>query len=102
MRRAAILAAAMFPRASLPGRGESGPTLVPVSGKWTLDGTPLDGASMTFPPEPGNKESSPGSCVRDADGGYRPKFNDRDGLAVGRYPVLVTKLMPKPGRRSPR
>jgi hypothetical protein len=68
----------------------------PVSGRITLDGAPLDGASVTFTPIP-NEESSGqfgmGSYGKtDGEGRYSLKLieTDTQGAAVGEHRVQVS------------
>lgn len=69
------------------------PKLVPVSGIVTLDGKPLEGASVTFRPV----GSTPGSGAFGAcgpDGRYELKSarTQEVGTAVGEYRVTINKL----------
>jgi len=79
------------------GCGESGPTLVPVTGKVTLDGKPLDGANIAFAPEPGNAYPAIGADVTGAEGNYKLMTNGRSGLPPGKYKVAISKVAAKPG-----
>jgi hypothetical protein len=54
--------------ALLSGCGGSGPEVAPVSGRVTLDGTPLAGARIRFQPEAGG--GSPSYGTADQDGHY--------------------------------
>ncbi len=73
------------------GCGSGGP-LLPAHGIVTLDGRPLDGAAVTFYPEPGVAVTG-GTALTGTDG----KFvilgaKGQNGLAPGRYKVTVSKL----------
>jgi hypothetical protein len=68
-----------------------GPRLVPVAGSVTLDGKPLEGATLSFMPVAGNVISTPGSDVTGPDGNFTMTYNGRAGLAPGKYRVLVSK-----------
>lgn len=66
--------------------------LVPAMGTITYNGTPLDGATLTFlneedPLKPG------GSAVSKADGTFAVSlYGDGDGTSPGNYVVTVTKI----------
>lgn len=69
---------------------------VPVTGTVTLDGTPLDGAEVTFIPtaQPGVQ----GSAVTQAGGRFEAATaQGRHGLPPGAYKVTVTKVILPPG-----
>jgi hypothetical protein len=74
------------------GCGESGPKLVPVAGVVTLNGKPLEGAVVSFHPDPSNKEGKPGEDITGPEGNYKVNTNGRSGLVPGKYHVSVTKL----------
>jgi hypothetical protein len=82
--------------AGLAGCGP-GVKLVPVSGTITRDGKPMADASVTFLPDPGNKDNTPGVAATGPDGGYRLKWQDRRGVAPGKYKVTVTPPLAVPG-----
>jgi hypothetical protein len=68
-----------------------GPALVPAAGIVTLDGKPLEGATLSFVPAAGNAESTAGSDVTGPQGNFQMTFNGRAGLAPGKYRVLISK-----------
>jgi hypothetical protein len=68
-----------------------GPALVPVAGVVTLDGKPLEGATLSFIPAPGNVVSTAGNDATGPTGNFKMTFNGRSGLAPGKYSVLVSK-----------
>lgn len=74
------------------GCGPSGPKMVPVSGKVTLDGGKVPGPGFiyfTTDGEPGSL-ARPGTAEFDAEGNYRAKtFTDGDGLLPGKYRLRV-------------
>jgi hypothetical protein len=80
------------------GCGESGPQLVPVHGRVTLDGKPLAGKTVKFIPEKETPGQGAGGNT-DADGNYtllavRPgATRDRPGVPPGAYRVIVTEPM---------
>lgn len=74
------------------GCGESGPSLVPVTGVVTCNGKPLEGAVIVFHPDSTNKEGLPGEDITGPDGNYVVNSNGRSGLVPGKYHILVTKL----------
>ncbi len=69
---------------------EEGVDLVPITGTVTQEGQPLAGASVSFMPEPGNQENTPGHAQTGSDGRYQLSWDDQDGVARGKYKVLVT------------
>ncbi|MFO0999766.1 MAG: carboxypeptidase-like regulatory domain-containing protein [Planctomycetaceae bacterium] len=71
--------------------GSDKPDTVPVSGKVTLDGVPVEGASVMFRPEgPGR----PGTAMTDANGAYSLSSygEPNDGAVPGDYTVAVIKI----------
>jgi len=76
--------------AMVAGCGE-GPRLVPVSGIATLDGKPIEGATLSFMPTSGNVTSTPGTDVTGPDGNFSMTYSGRAGLAPGKYKVLISK-----------
>lgn len=68
--------------------GCGGPKLVPVTGAVTLDGKPVDGATVTFVSEDG-KNSFSGST--DASGKYSLQEGEKVGALPGSYKVIVVK-----------
>ncbi|WP_337174964.1 hypothetical protein [Paludisphaera sp.] len=71
------------------GDPEDSYPLVPVTGKVTRDGGFVSGASVSFLPDPGNSYQTPGGATTDSSGVFVARFRDRDGLALGKYKVLV-------------
>ncbi len=72
-------------------KGSDKPDTVPVSGKVTLDGVPVEGASVMFRPEgPGR----PGTAMTDANGMYSLSSygEPNDGAVPGVYTVAVIKI----------
>lgn len=79
--------------------GSDKPDTVPVSGKVTLDGVPVEGASVMFRPEgPGR----PGTAMTDANGMYSLSSygEPNDGAVPGEYTVAVIKIG-GPGASAP-
>jgi hypothetical protein len=74
-------------------------TLVPVSGTVTHNGKPLEGANLTFTPDPSNPEQTPGGDVTGPTGNYKAMYRGRSGLAAGKYRVLVSKTILPPGMK---
>ena len=68
-----------------------GPKLVPASGIVTLDGEPLEGATVSFVPVDGNPISTSGSDVSGPNGNFQMSYDGRAGLAPGKYKVMVSK-----------
>ena len=70
--------------------GSDRPSIAPASGIVTLNGAPVDGASLTFVPTAGGR---PGSAITDAQGRYTIKtYEDAPGAIVGEHKVTVTKI----------
>lgn len=74
----------------LVGCGPSRPETVPVSGHVTLNGQPVEGATVMFSPE---AEGRPATGTTDADGRFTLKtFEAGDGALPGVHSVTVTKV----------
>jgi predicted small lipoprotein YifL len=74
--------------ATLAGCGTGGPEIVPVSGRVTLDGRPLENADVVFQPDEANR---PSSGRTDADGRYQLMYKRGiEGARVGEHKVLIT------------
>jgi len=70
------------------GCGGGGPEIGAVSGIVTLDGKPLEKASILFTPQEGGRASA---AVSDAEGNYLLKYTqDTEGALVGQHIVTVT------------
>lgn len=83
-----------------PGCGD-GPKLVPVSGVVTLDGEPLEGATLSFVPVAGAGVSTSGTDMTGPKGNFQITYNGRAGLVPGKYKVMVSKtedVAPKNGK----
>lgn len=81
--------------ASLVGCGTKGPEVVPVSGRVTLDGAPLVGATLSFQPITDRTSTTPGVGSygkTDSDGKYTLRLIDPDkpGALVGKHTVTIT------------
>jgi hypothetical protein len=57
----------------------------------TINNKPLEAAELTFVPDPSNAEVTPGSDVTGPEGNYKAMFQNRSGLAPGKYKVIVSK-----------
>src|SRR5438270_10452973 len=64
--------------------------LVRVTGTITQNGKPLAGADVSFVPQVGNKDSTPGVDQTGPDGNYMVRYRGRTGVAPGKYQVIVT------------
>jgi len=96
-------AACALAAAFLPGCGDSGPPLVPVSGKVTVNSKPVENVEVIFVPDPSNKDVTSGHAYTGPDGSYNPRVNGRFGLALGRYKVIFKKTNdPEPGTVIPK
>lgn len=72
------------------GCGGDGPATHPVSGVVTLDGTPVEGATVTFHPAGSEGRSATGTT--DASGKYELSTMARgDGAMLGSYRVTIAK-----------
>jgi hypothetical protein len=60
-----------------------------VEGKVTLDGTPVEGASVSFVPE--DAKGQPANGITDASGTFTLKTGTKSGVAPGNYKVVVVK-----------
>jgi hypothetical protein len=91
---ASCLVATAVISANLFGCSDDGPRLVPVAGVVTFDKVPLPGATVTFVPDGGNPAPTSATVITETDGKFRATVRDRDGLAPGKYKVLVIKEVP--------
>ena len=66
-------------------------TPVPVSGTVTLDGKPVEGATVTFHPLDDDKEARPATGQTDKAGTFQLKAGNEDGTRPGEYKVVITK-----------
>lgn len=79
------------------GKSEADPDVVPATGTVTLDGKPLEGASVTFT-GPGQG----GTGVTDAAGKYEiTHFRAGKGVRPGDYSVSITKVVMADGTPIP-
>jgi len=85
--------------ASLTGCGKSDrPVLAPASGRVTLGGAPVAGATVSFQPAAGGR---PCSGLTDANGVYRiTSYEENDGAPVGDHKVVIIKIA-GPGASAP-
>lgn len=75
--------------AACSGGGDA-PNLGRVTGKVTLDGTPLSDASVTFLPE----KVRASSATTDSDGKYELIYiREEQGAAIGQHKVFISKLI---------
>ncbi|HEY8505628.1 MAG TPA: carboxypeptidase-like regulatory domain-containing protein [Gemmataceae bacterium] len=73
------------------GCGSGGGPELPVNGVVTMDGTPLDGATVVFYPE--EKGGAFGTGVTGSDGKFViARSEGKSGLAPGKYKVTVSKM----------
>jgi hypothetical protein len=96
MRRLQFIAASAL--AALAGcNSEDGRVhLVPVTGTVTLNGKPMAEAFVSFVPDPGNKELTPGNDATGPEGNYKIMWKNRSGVAPGKYKVVITPPLEKP------
>lgn len=73
------------------GAGADRPALVPVSGTVTYNGTPVDGATVTFGTSDAAARSPSG--VTDSSGRFKlTTYDTNDGAPVGEYTVTIAKF----------
>lgn len=76
--------------------GQSYPPTSPVSGTVTLDGKPVEGATVTFVPN--DSKLRPAAGVTDSSGKYTlTSFRSGDGAMPGEYKVTVSKFFSEAG-----
>lgn len=84
---------------AVSGCGGSG--LVNVKGAVTMDGQPIEGATVIFVPS--DSKAGSGSAMTDASGHFSLTTRQEDGVAPGEYRVTITKKeggggsLPSPG-----
>lgn len=95
----ALLTGAAFVAAGCSA-GAGGESLLPVSGKVSVNGKPLTTGSVSFRPDQGNPTQHQPNGVIDADGNYELVVPPaRKGAPPGRYKVLIFALDdPQPGK----
>jgi hypothetical protein len=70
-------------------------TPVSVSGVVTLEGKPVEGATVAFYAAAGGPEGRPALGRTDADGAFRLNtLGDADGALPGEYKVVISKWVP--------
>jgi hypothetical protein len=70
-------------------------TPVPVSGTVTLDGQPLEGATVYFYMVGDEREGRPAMGTTNKDGEFQlSTLGNNDGALPGRYKVVITKYVP--------
>jgi len=85
------------------GNQEQGPTLVPVSGTISVDGTPIPKAGISFRPDKSKGNSAPyqpGGAANDQ-GKYELIAAAKQGAPPGWYKVVVFPYSPPPGGPAP-
>ncbi len=87
-----LLAAAV----TVLGCGPSGPKLVPVSGKVTLDGTPLKSGTVTLVADASKNNTQKGipAGAIGPDGTYKISTEGKNGAPLGWYKVTVATSFP--------
>ena len=96
MRRVYVWMGALAVIVGLTGCGGGG---APVSGVVTLDGKPVEGATVSFTPESGDGDGLGGSYGKtDAQGRYtlRTVAQDKPGAAVGKHRVTISLTQADP------
>lgn len=70
--------------------------LVRVTGTVTQNGKPMANADVSFVPQTGNKNSTPGVDQTGPEGTYSVKYKGRSGVAPGKYKVAITPAFELP------
>jgi hypothetical protein len=78
----------------LAGCGYRRPGLVTVTGTVTLDGEPVEAASVSFAPVAGGRQANGGT--NDKGIFFLSSYSSRDGAILGKHRVSVTKIVPTP------
>jgi len=78
------------------GSDEDKIKLVRVTGTVTQNGKPMADADVSFVPQAGNKDTTPGVDRTGPEGTYLVKFKGRSGVAVGKYKVMITPAFKLP------
>jgi hypothetical protein len=78
------------------GSEEDSYKLVRVTGTITKNGKPLSGAKVSFVPDAGNKQTTPGVDETGPEGNYMLMFKGRTGVAPGKYKVIVEPAIDMP------
>src|SRR5437764_14727601 len=78
------------------GRDEDNIKLVRVTGTVTKNGKPMAKANVSFVPQAGNKDSTPGIDETGPEGTYLVKFKGRSGVAPGKYKVMISPAFELP------
>jgi hypothetical protein len=77
------------------------PGLAPAAGVVTLNGVPVDGATISFAPTSGNPDARSAAATTDKEGKFVvTTLNFGDGILPGEYQVLVTKTTGTGGEGS--
>jgi hypothetical protein len=88
MFRCAVVLSAFAGALALSG---CGPSYVPVNGVVTMDGKPVEGATVTFITEDGTQSAS---GQTDASGNFSLTAGGKEGVLPGTYKVMVIKTKP--------
>lgn len=86
-----LLALLLWPL-MIAGCGESGPSLVKVDGAVILNGKPVEGALVSFQPDPSDPQACPAEGLTGPNGNYRAMTGGRAGVVSGKYHIVVTKF----------
>jgi hypothetical protein len=70
--------------------------LIKVTGTVTKNGKPLADAKVSFIPDAGNKNSTPGIDLTGTEGNYLLLFKGRTGVSPGKYKVIITPPLDLP------
>ena len=91
--------AALLLVAAIMGCGDSGPTIVPVTGTLAHKGHPVSNVYIFFMPADGNGRPSQGPT--DADGRFKLNYtNEKDGVMVGKHKVWIGRPRPSTQLRA--
>lgn len=85
--RRIALAVLVLPLAGCGG----GPSLYPVTGTVTQGGKAVADAEVVFIPDTKNADRTDGGGRTDSSGKYVAMFRDREGLAAGKYKIIIAQ-----------
>jgi hypothetical protein len=88
------------------GKSSSGPVTYPVTGKVTMEGTPVAGAVVTFAPVSSDAGAVGAVAQTEPDGSFNVKIeldkgkSSKEGLPAGDYRISIVKLESPSGEPS--
>jgi hypothetical protein len=102
------VALAILVLVALPGCGgtKGGPATIDVTGTITLNGTPVDGATVLFSPDIGSSDGRLASqATTDAEGRFKLSTHVgggklKSGIVPGKYVIAISKLDTAPAKNT--